>query len=79
MYKAELGHSVVKRTAQGNMEETAELSHNCQEEEEEEEEGGQRPAIFCCLNTGRFVIISAVSQSPTRLQVGSISVKVSDN
>ena len=76
--KADLGRSVVRRTEQGNLEEMAELSHSCQEEEEEEE-GGEGATIFCCLNTARFVIISALSESPVRLRVGSITVKVTDN
>ena len=72
--KADLGRSVVRRTEQGNLEEMAELSHSCQEEE-----GGEGATIFCCLNTARFVIISALSESPVRLRVGSITVKVTDN
>ena len=70
--KADLGRSVVRRTEEGNLEEIAELSHHCQKE------GGEGATIFCCLNTARFVIISALSESPVRLRVGSITVKVTD-
>ena len=65
-----LGRRVVRRTEAGNLGQSVEVSHHCGLLD------GKTRRTVCCLDTARLVILSAVSDKPTRLHVGSLSVKV---